>query len=115
MMTIPEMFPIELTVDAEIRWRGHPNYIRHIFYTLCDHKEVLKDPDYKRLHDEALDYLFRYAVVCGDAKINERTNTYLALKFLAELYNENTSKENEKFPMQIVDRLLEKRRKIWMM
>ncbi len=115
MMTIPEMFPIELTVDAEIRWRGHPNYIRHIFFALMEHKELLGNPDYKRLYDEALDYLFRYSVVCGDLNINDRENGYEVIQLLACFYNTEYENNDLKFSIDTVNSFLEKRRKIWNM
>ncbi len=61
-MAKTDMIPIEHTAD-EIKHLGSNHYhIRHIFNALREHKDLLEHPDYKRLYDEAQDFLFRHQI-----------------------------------------------------
>ena len=115
-MTYPEMFPIELTVCTMLPSVNTYNYIWYIFVVLSEHKKVLKNPDYKRLYDEAIDCLFFHLVLCGSCDIDNRKYAYGILRLLADLdILKKKQKKQKKFPIRDVDHLLEERRKIWMM
>lgn len=115
-MTYPEMFPIELTVSMISSSASIYKYIWYVFVILCKYEDLLKGPDYERLYDEAIDYLFRYGVLCDACDINNREHSYLIIRMLVETcYSEETENNKPKLSMKIIDQLLEERRKIWMM
>lgn len=89
-------------------------YIRHIFNALRDHREYLALPDYKRLYEEALDYLFRHAVkYCGWSEDKWEWGCDW-IEFYADLDNRYAENEHiEKYSIQTVDALLESRKKLW--
>ncbi len=86
-------------------------YVRHIFNFLREHKALLENPDYKRLYDEAIDYLFRHGVKFCDWEESEREWGYSMLEFLADL--SNSKGDTEKYSIETVDFFLGERRKIW--
>lgn len=105
------MVPIEITTKSIKHLGSEYYYIRHIFNALRENKDLLEIPDYKRLYDEAHDFLFRYIVKeCGWDE-NKREAGYFYLEFLADL--NNSDDDEEKYSMETVNYLLEKRRKIW--
>ncbi len=76
--------------------------------------ELLHLPDYQRLYDEALDFLFRQAVKSVGWDAGRREWGYGWLEFLADLDNKHAEKFNtEKFPIETVDSFLAARRKAW--
>ena len=103
--------PIEITANSIEHLGSNYYYIRHIFNALREHKELLEKPDYQRLYDEAIDFLFRHAVKsCGWSK-RKRKWGYSYIELLADL---NNSHDNaEKYSVEAVDLLLAERRKIW--
>lgn len=112
MMKDTHIIPIEATA-ASIEHSGSSYYhIRHIFNALREHKELLEYPDYKRLYDEAEDYLFRRAVARGGWSKEHREWGYEQLEFLADLNNSHDD-DSKKYSMEAVDSFLEERRKIW--
>ena len=112
MMTKTDIIPIELTADSIEHFGSDYYYIRHIFNALREHKELLESPDYKRLYEEAQDFLFRHAVEsCGWNK-NKREWGYEWIEFLADLNNSHDD-NNEKYSIETVDSFLAERRKIW--
>lgn len=107
------MIPIEVTASAIKHLGSNQYYIRHIFNALREHKELLDSPDYKRLYDEALDFLFRHTIelgACSDT--SEREEAYGWLEFLADLNNTHDD-SRDKFSIETVDFFLAQRRKIW--
>ncbi len=106
------MIPIELTADS-IEHLGSTFYhIRCIFNVLREHQELLEQPDYKRLYNEAIDFLFRHAVKsCGWDK-NKREWGYHWLELLADLNNSHYD-NTKKYTIETVDSFLAERRKIW--
>ena len=106
-----DIVPIELTAASMKHLGSDYYYIRHIFNALREHKELLEQPDYKRLYNEAQDFLFRHAVrSCGWEK-DKREWAYSWIEFLADL---NNSRDNtEKYSVETVDSFLAERRKIW--
>ncbi len=106
-----DIIPIEITASSIKHSGSNYYYIRHIFYALREHAELLEDSDYKRLYDEAQDFLFRYAVKsCGLSK-DEREWGYDCIELLADLLN--AQKSTEKYSLETVDSLIAERRKIW--
>ena len=85
--------------------------VRHIFNFLREHRELLKNADYKRLYDEAIDYLFRRAVEFSDWEEEKREWGYNMLELLADL--SNSKGDTEKYSKETVDSFLAERRKIW--
>ena len=106
------MIPIEVTANSMERLGSIFNYIRHIFNALRDHRELLEQPDYKRLHDEAEDFLFRYDVLHHGCDKNDRERKYSIYEFIANLEN-NHSHYEEKYSIDTVDLFLAERRKVW--
>ena len=104
--------PIEHTAHF-IKHSGNDYYyIRHIFNALREHKELLEQPDYQRLYDESIDFLFRHAVKsCGWDKDNRRW-AYDWIEFLADLANSHDDR-SKKYSIETVNSFLAKRRKIW--
>ena len=107
------IIPIELSAKAIEHQGSTYYYISHIFNALREHKELLTQPDYKHLYDEAIDYLFRHAVAKCDWEINERERCYEAIELLADLLNSKDSVHTKKYTMETVNFLLEKRKVIW--
>ncbi len=105
--------PIEATAALMCDYASDYYYIRHIFNALREHKELLASADYKRLYDEAIDYLFRHAVECCGWNKDEATQGYDAIEFLADLDNSHANKYTEKYSVATVDSFLAQRRKIW--
>lgn len=111
-MSKAEMIPIELTADTIEHLGSDYYYIRHIFSVLRENKELLENPDYQRLYDEAKDFLFRHAVEsCGWNK-DKRDWGYEWIEFLADLSNSHED-NTEKYSIETVDSFLAERRKIW--
>ena len=52
------IIPIEHSAKAMEHKGTVRYYIRHIFNALREHQELLTQYSYKRLYDEAIDYLF---------------------------------------------------------
>jgi len=88
-------------------------YIRHIFNALRENKELLDDPDYKRLYDEAIDYLFRHAVIYNGWDADKREWDYGWLEFISYLETTYSESEAHKYSVETVNAFLEERRKIW--
>lgn len=104
--------PIELTAASMKHFGSDYYYIRHIFNALREHKELLEQADYKRLYNEAKDFLFRHAVrSCGWEK-DKREWGYNWIEFLADLNNSRDG-NTEKYSIKTVDSFLSERRKIW--
>ena len=106
------MIPIEHTAASIEHLGSNFYYIRHIFNALREHKELLEQPDYKRLYDESEDYLFRHAVAYSGWNKNKREWAYGWIEFIADLDNSHGYKE-EKYPIDTVNSILSERRKIW--
>ena len=111
-MTKADMIPIELTAESIEHLGSNHYHIRHIFNALREHKELLEQPDYKRLYDEAQDFLFRHAAEITGWKEDKREWAYDWIEFLADLNNSHED-NNEKYSIETVDSFLEERRKIW--
>ena len=105
------MIPIEATADSIEHLGSNYYHIRHIFNALREHMELLEDPDYQHLYDEAIDFLFRHAVDCGWDK-DRREWGYGWLEFLADLNNSH-DEDSKKYSIETVDSFLAERRKIW--
>ena len=106
------IIPIEISADSIEHLGSNYYYIRHIFNALREHKELLEIPDYKRLYDEAEDYLFRRDPESRDCSEEYREQQYKLIEFLADLTNKH-SQTDEKYSIEAVDRFLEERRKVW--
>ena len=105
------LIPIERTADTMTHLGSNYYYIRHIFNALREHKEILQNSDYKRLYDEAIDYLFRHAVEhCGWSK-SERNRAYEYIELLSDLSNSHN--DTEKYSIENVDAFLTERRTVW--
>lgn len=104
--------PIEHTADSMEHLGSNYYHIRHIFNALREHKKLLEQTDYKRLYDEAKDFLFRYAVEhCGwDKDKKEWGNKWI--EFLADL-NNSRDDSTKKYSIEDVDSFLAERRKVW--
>nr|MBE6545043.1 hypothetical protein [Oscillospiraceae bacterium] len=105
---------IPIEASAELIHKPSSNYyfIRHIFYALREHSELLLHSDYIRLYDEAKDYLFRYAVKHCDWNKDEREWGYEQLDFLADLFIKY-DKLGDKLSIDTIDSFLAERRKAW--
>ena len=86
-------------------------YIRHIFNFLREHRELLENPDYKRLYDEAIDYLFRRGVEHSGWEESKRERGYNILELLADL--SNSKGDTEKYSKEAVDSFLAERKRTW--
>ena len=104
--------PIEITADKMEHLGSEYYYIRHIFNALREHKELLEQPDYQRLYDEALDFLFRHAVLVNGWNKNNRQWGYSWLEFISDLESSHED-PSEKYTVEAVDSFLAERRKIW--
>ena len=111
-MTKEDIVPIEITADSMEHLGSDCYHIRHIFNALREHKELLDQPDYKRLYDEALDFLFRHAVECCGWSKDRREWGYGWLEFLADLNNSHDD-NTKKYSKEAVDSFLAERRKNW--
>ena len=111
-MIKPDMIPIEITAASIEHLGSDFYYIRHVFNALREHKELLEHPDYKRLYDEAQDFLFRHAVEFSDWKKDKREWGYDFIEFLADLSNSHDD-NSEKYSIETVDFFVAERRKIW--
>ena len=107
-----DMIPIEVTADSTEHLGSAFYHIRHIFNALREHKELLEQPDYKRLYDEALDFLFRHAVEFCGWKKDKRERGYGWIELLADLNNSHDD-NSKKYSIETVDSFLAERRKIW--
>ena len=107
-----DMIPIEITAASIEHLGSDFYYIRHVFNALRERKELLEHPDYKRLYDEAQDFLFRHAVEFSDWKKEKRDWGYDFIEFLADL-NNSYDDNSEKYSIETVDFFLAERRKIW--
>jgi len=112
MTTKADITPIEHTANSVEHLGSDYYHIRHIFNALREHKELLEQPDYKRLYDEAQDFLFRHAVESCGWKEDRREWGYGWIEFLADLNNSHGD-NSEKCPLEAVDSFLAERRKIW--
>lgn len=107
------IIPIEFSAKGIEHEGSTYYYIRHIFNALRENKELLTQPDYKHLYDEAIDYLFRYAIAKCEWEPNERESCYEAIELLADLFNSSDSVHFKKYTMEEVNFFLEKRKLIW--
>ena len=111
-MTKSNMIPIEITAASIEHLGSDFYYIKHVFNALREHKELLEQPDYKRLYDESLDFLFRHAVVFSGWKKEKREWGFHCLECLADIHNKYDD-DSEKYSVETVDFFLAQRRKIW--
>ena len=81
-MTKADMIPIELTAESIEHLGSNFYHIRHIFNALRERKELLEQPDYKRLYDEAQDFLFRHAVEFSVGTKTDVNGDMIGLNFL---------------------------------
>ncbi|MBE6549847.1 MAG: hypothetical protein E7670_05410 [Ruminococcaceae bacterium] len=112
-MNEKDIIPIEASATLMHHSRSDKYYIRHIFNALREHKELLESPDYKRLYDEAIDFLFRENTEHNVWKKDRREWGYGWIEFLADLQNSDDT--CEKFSMETVNAFLAERQKIWNM
>ena len=105
--------PIENSAVSIVHVGSDYYYIRHIFNALREHNELLEAPDYKRLYDEAIDYLFRHAVEHSGWSEGKREWGYGWLEFFSDLENSHAESDEYKYSVETVNCLLEERRKIW--
>ena len=85
-------------------------FVRRVFNALREHKELLNSPDYKRLYDEAIDYLYRCVSYLPSWKAYGPERGYEWLEFISDIANPNI--EN-KLSINTVNSFLDERRKIW--
>ena len=104
--------PIEHTARETEHLGSTYYHIRHIFNALRERKELLAQPDYKRLYDEAEDFLFRHAVESGGWSKDKREWGYGWIEFLADLNNSHDD-NSKKYSLETVDNFLAERRKDW--
>ena len=106
--------PIETTAFLFCGSMSETHYIRQIFLTLRDNLELLEDPDYKRLYDEALDYWVRDMVNKGILRKNNRQENFETIEFTADIFIDAAKRKNEKlFPIEEVNAFLDARRQMW--
>ena len=111
-MAKKDIVPIEITA-CEVEHLGSDFYhIRHIFNALREHKKLLRQPDYKRLYDEAQDFLFRHAVLSCGWDEDRHEWGYRQLEFLADLNNLHDD-DSKKYSIERVNSFLAERRKVW--
>lgn len=104
--------PIEHTASLVEHLGSNKYYIRHIFKALREHRELLEQPDYRRLYHEAQDYLFRVFPWNKDFSKENREKTYRALEIAADIENKHSTRDI-KFSIEEVGLFLAERRKIW--
>ena len=85
-------------------------FVRCVFNALREHKELLNSPDYKRLYDEAIDYLYRCASYLPSWKAYGPERGYEWLEFIFDIANPNIQ---NKLSINTVNSFLDERRKIW--
>lgn len=103
---------IEITASSIEHLGDNDYYIRRVFNVLREHMELLEDPDYKRLYEEAREHLFLHAVKCGGWNKDRREWGYDWIEFLADL-NNKYDEESKKFTMETVELFLAERKKAW--
>ena len=106
-----KIIPIERTAEKTKHSGSTHFHIRHIFEALREHQDLLEDPDYKRLYDEAQDYLFRLMVKSSGWSKKRRDSAYSFLELLSDL--NNASGHYTKYSIETVDSFLAERKKIW--
>ena len=111
-MTKANIVPIEHTARETEHLGSSYYHIRHIFNALRERKELLTRPDYKRLYDEAEDFLFRHAVEHSGWDKEKREWGYGWIEILADLNNSHDD-NTKKYSIETVDRFLAERRKAW--
>lgn len=106
--------PIETTAFLFCRSMSETHYIRQIFLTLRDNMELLEDPDYKRLYDEALDYWVKDLENKCILRKNNRKNNYENVELTADIFVDASKRNNEKlFSIDEVNTFLDARRQVW--
>ena len=104
--------PIEITAYQVFEDSHIYNNLRHVFNALRENKELLEQPDYKRLYDEVIDYLYRYSVREIGLK-SGREKLYDILELYSDLENASPIIEGRKFSVDTLNTFLSARRLSW--
>ena len=88
------------------------NFTHHILCFLRENKELLEQPDYRRLYDEVVDFQERLFVDRGIFKKENTESNRRTIDFVADLFNRPEG-SFERFSKQQVDDYLDHRRAIW--
>lgn len=84
-------------------------YIRHVCCFLCEHTELLEQPDYKKMYDVLMDYLLAYSIdlfkddeqpPSSEQEYRELTERYIAL------FTALPKKSFERYPKREIDAYL---------
>ena len=88
-------------------------FVRHIFDYLFVHKELLENPEYKRLYDETLDFQVMHYCEwrCPDEK--EYIDTAKTIEFLTGVEFGHKREGYEMFDGQTVAAFLGYRKRVW--
>ena len=90
----------------------HYKFIRKIFFTLYANQELLENPNYRRLYNETLDYLYRYRKNQKKDDITEE-KFILRMEIAADLNNSISPERRERCSMETVNDFLKYRMKMW--
>ena len=85
-------------------------FIMQLLACLRENFTLLDDPDYNRLYNETLDFLFRYAVEFLGFDKNTRVSSRILFELLADGYN---VRSNEKISTDMLSDFLNERRIAW--
>lgn len=88
-------------------------FVRHIFSYLREHIELTREPDYKRLYDETLEFQIRMGSQNREWNESRSEKDRKMIEHLADLYNGLPSNRGNKYTKEQVDDYLEYRRAIW--
>ncbi|MBQ8357475.1 MAG: hypothetical protein IJX39_06665 [Clostridia bacterium] len=93
-------------------WCRPTYFIRRVLWFFRGHLELLENPDYKRLYDEALDFQFRHAVKSGVLKKKDR-HLMPYLELLADMQSKTDRASDDQFSKELIDLYLNHRKAIW--
>ena len=104
------IIPIEISARNFCPSMIESCFVRRVFNALREHKELLNSPDYKRLYDEAIDYLYRSFSYLPSWREGGTEQGYKCLEFVADITNPDIK---EKLSIDTVNAFLDERQKIW--
>lgn len=97
--------------DSTIRSPGY--FIRHIFYYLRAHPELMNQSDYNRLYFETLNFQIHKADSDRNWSKEFLESERQIIEFLADLVNQYGEGCFEKYSKKQIDEYLEYRRSVW--
>ena len=102
--------PIEESVKHFYITCTEKNFIIQLLAHLRENFTLLDIPDYNRLYNETLDFLFRDAVEHHYFDKNTRASSYALFEICADGYNKRNA---EKLSEDIMNDFLNERRQVW--